>query len=100
MWAFHKRVYDYNAADYWAQVTVPVLVIYGERYLYVPVAQSIWNIDRALTKAKNSDYTILVLPRASHAFIIEHEAGQPFEWWHIASGFPNLLTAWINQRVS
>lgn len=99
MWAFHKRVYDYNAADYWAQVSVPVLVIYGERDLYVPVAQSISNIDRALTKAKNSDYTILVLPRASHAFIIEPEAGQPFEWWHIASGFPNLLTAWINQRV-
>lgn len=99
MWAFHKRVYDYNAADYWAQVTVPVLVIYGERDLYVPVTQSISNIERALTKVNNRDYTILVLPRASHAFIIEPEAGQPFEWWHLASGFPDLLTAWINQRV-
>ena len=99
MWAFHKRIYDYNSADYWAQVSVPVLVIYGERDLYVPVTQSIWNIDRALSKANNRDYTILVLPRASHAFIIEPEAGQPFEWWHIAPGFPDLLTAWINQRM-
>jgi uncharacterized protein len=99
MWAFHKRIYDYNAADYWAQVRVPVLVIYGERDLYVPVTQSISNIDRALSKAKNRDYTILVLPRASHSFIIEPEAGQPFEWWHMASGFPDLLTAWINQRM-
>jgi uncharacterized protein len=99
MWAFHKRIYDYNAADYWAQVSVPVLVIYGERDLYVPVTQSIWNIDRALSKAKNSDYTIIVLPRASHSFIIEPEAGQPFEWWHMASGFPGFLTAWINQRM-
>lgn len=99
IWAFHKRIYDYNAADYWAQVSVPVLVIYGERDLYVPIAQSILNIDRALSKAKNRDYTILVLPRASHAFNIEPEAGQPFEWWHMASGFPNLLTAWINQRM-
>jgi pimeloyl-ACP methyl ester carboxylesterase len=99
IWAFHKRIYDYNAADYWAQVSVPVLVIYGERDLYVPIAQSIVNIDRALAKAKNGDYTILVLPRASHAFNIEPEAGQPFEWWHMASGFPNLLTAWINLRM-
>jgi pimeloyl-ACP methyl ester carboxylesterase len=99
MWAFHRRIYDYNSADYWAQVSVPVLVIYGERDLYVPVTQSIRNIDRALSKAKNSDYTILVLPRASHAFIIEPDAGQPFEWWHIAPGFPDLLTAWINQRM-
>jgi pimeloyl-ACP methyl ester carboxylesterase len=99
MWNFHKRIYDYNSADYWAQVNVPVLVIYGERDLYVPVTESIRNIERALRKAKNPDYTILVLPRASHAFIIEPEAGQPFEWWHMAPGFPNLLTAWINQRI-
>jgi len=100
IWAFHKRIYDYNSADYWAQVNVPVLVIYGERDLYVPVTKSIWNIDRALSRAKNRDYTILVLPRASHAFIIEPEAGQPFEWWHISPGFPDLLTAWINQRMN
>src|SRR6184192_644607 len=83
-WAFARRIYDYNAADYWAQVSVPVLVIYGERDLYVPVAQTILNIDRALAKTKNGDYRILVLPRASHAFNIEPEAGQPFEWWHVA----------------
>jgi pimeloyl-ACP methyl ester carboxylesterase len=99
IWAFHKRIYDYNAADYWAQVSIPVLVIYGERDLYVPLAQTFLNVDRALRKAKNRDYTILVLPRASHAFNIQPEAGQPFEWSHIASGFPDLLTAWINQRM-
>jgi pimeloyl-ACP methyl ester carboxylesterase len=98
-WAFHKRVYDYNAADYWAKVDIPVLLIYGERDIYVPVAQSISNIDRALNKAGNKDYTIIMLPRASHAFNVEPEAGQPFEWWHLSSGFPDLLTAWINQRM-
>ena len=99
MWAFHKRIYDYNAADYWVQVGVPVLVIYGERDLFVPVAQSILNIDRALNKMGNKDYTILVLPRASHAFNIGPEAGQPFEWSRLSPGFPDLLAAWINQRA-
>jgi pimeloyl-ACP methyl ester carboxylesterase len=98
-WSYYRRIADYNAADYWAKVNVPVLLIYGERDVYVPVAQSISNIDRALNKAGNYDYTIIMLPRASHAFNIEPDAGQPFEWWRMASGFPDLLTAWINQRM-
>lgn len=99
IWAFHRRIYDYNAADFWTKVRVPVLAVYGERDLYVPVAQSIRNVDRALSEARNRDYTILVLPRASHSFDIEPVAGQPFEWRHMAPGFPALLTAWINQRM-
>jgi len=98
-WSYYRRIADYNAADYWAKVNVPVLLIYGERDIYVPVAQSVLNIDRALNKAGNYDYTIIMLPRASHAFNIEPDAGQPFEWWRMALGFPDLLTAWINQRM-
>jgi len=98
-WSYYKRIAEYNAADYWRKVNVPVLLIYGERDMYVPVAQSITNIDRALNWAGNKDYTIIMLPRASHAFNIEPEAGQPFEWSRLASGFPELLTAWINQRM-
>lgn len=99
-WSYYKRIADYNAADYWAKVNVPVLLIYGERDVYVPVTQSVLNIDRALNKAGNNDYTIIMLPRASHAFNIEPETGQTFEWRRMASGFPNLLTAWINQRMN
>ncbi len=97
-WAFYEHIANYNAAEYWAKVNVPALVIYGERDQLVLVARSISNIDHALNRAGNKDYTILVLPRASHAFNIEPEAGQPFEWSHLSSGFPDLLTAWINQR--
>lgn len=99
-WSYYKRIANYNAADYWAKVNVPVLLIYGERDMYVPVERSVLNIDRALNKAGNHDYTIIMLPRASHAFNIEPEAGQPCEWWHMASGFPDLLTGWINQRMN
>jgi pimeloyl-ACP methyl ester carboxylesterase len=98
-WAFNKRTYEYNAAEYWAKVTVPVLVMYGEKDLYTPVAQSISNIDRALSKAGNKDYTIIIFPRASHSFDIEPEAGLPFEWSRMAPGFPDLLIAWLNERV-
>ncbi len=98
-WAFFKSIFDYNAADYWAKVTVPVLVMYGELDLYTPVSQSIANIDGALKKAGNKDDTIIVFPRASHAFDIESEAGQPFEWSRMAPGFPDLVIAWLHERM-
>jgi pimeloyl-ACP methyl ester carboxylesterase len=98
-WPFFRKIADYNSADYWQHVNVPALVLYGERDILVPVEQSIASIDRALNKAGNQDYTIVVLPRASHAFNVEPQPGQPFEWWHMAPGFPDLLTAWIGQRT-
>jgi uncharacterized protein len=98
-WAFYRRIYDYNPIDYWTKVSVPVLVIYGEKDVISPVSQSISNIDRALSRAGNHDYTILILPRASHAFFVEPEDQQPFEWSRLAPGFPELLTAWVTQRT-
>jgi pimeloyl-ACP methyl ester carboxylesterase len=98
-WAFFQHVGDYDPAKAWERVHVPVLIIQAEHDYTVPVQQSIVNIDRALTKAGNADYTILMLPRASHTFNINPEPGQPFEWWHVAPGFPDLLPAWVNLRM-
>lgn len=98
-WSFFRQIADYNPAVYWRRVSVPVLLVYGERDILVPVGPSIANIERALQNGRNKDYTILILPRASHGLSINPEPGQPFEWWHMASGFPDLLTAWINQRM-
>jgi pimeloyl-ACP methyl ester carboxylesterase len=98
-WSFFKQIADYNPAAYWQKLSVPALLVYGERDLLVPVAPSIANIERSLENGRNEDYTILILPRASHGLSINPEPGQPFEWWHLASGYPELLTAWINQRM-
>ena len=98
-WAFFRQIADYNPAVYWRRVGVPVLLVYGERDMLVPVAPSVANIEHALQNGRNRDYTILILPRASHGLSINPEPGQPFEWWHLASGYPDLLTAWINQRM-
>jgi dipeptidyl aminopeptidase/acylaminoacyl peptidase len=98
-WSFFRQIADYNPSLYWKKVSVPVLLIYGERDILVPVGPSIANIERSLQNGRNRDYTILILPRASHGLSINPEPGQPFEWWHMASGFPDLLTAWIKQRM-
>ena len=94
-WSYYKQIASYNAADHWSKVTVPALVMYGEQDIYVPVARSIKNVDQALRRSGNQDYTILVLPRASHSFFIEPQEQDPFEWKRLSPGFPELLTTWI-----
>jgi len=74
-------------------------LIYGERDMLVPAGLRVGNIESALQSGKNRDYTILILPRASHGLSINPEPGQSFEWWHLALGHPDLLTAWLNKRM-
>jgi pimeloyl-ACP methyl ester carboxylesterase len=98
-WPFFKSTYEYNAADYWQKVTVPVLVMYGQNDLYTPVAQSIINIDHALEKAGNKDYSVIMFPRATHTFNIDLGPDQPFEWPRMAPGFPDVVLAWLHERL-
>jgi hypothetical protein len=67
--------------------------------MIVPVSRSVTKIDSALRKAKNDNYTIVILPRAAHNFNISPEPGEPFDWPRVAPGFPELLTDWVNPRV-
>ncbi|HWL38999.1 MAG TPA: alpha/beta fold hydrolase [Gemmatimonadaceae bacterium] len=98
-WSFYRRIADYNASEHWAKVTVPTLVVQAERDEYVPVAQSIPLIDAALRKAGNRDYTIIVLPRASHSFSVSPAPGEPFAWPQYSPGYADLLVAWIALRA-
>jgi pimeloyl-ACP methyl ester carboxylesterase len=97
-WNYYRNIANYDAALFWERVRVPALVVYGELDNLVPVGRSIAAIGRALGRAGNADHVILMLPRANHALNIEPEPGQPFEWWRLSPGYPELITAWINHR--
>lgn len=97
-WSYYRRVGDYDAAPHWGRVKAPVLMVYGERDLYVPVRETVTRLDAALRSAANPDYTLLVLPRASHAFNIEPEPNGPFEWFRLAPGYSDLVLSWIRLR--
>lgn len=100
IYEFYKKTGSYDSIPLWEKLKVPVLLIYGEKDRLIPVSQSIVNIERALRKAGNRDYSIIVLPRAAHNFTINPEPDQPFEWPVVAPGFSEIVTAWINQRVA
>jgi pimeloyl-ACP methyl ester carboxylesterase len=95
LWAYYRGTGNFVALRSWETVRVPVLLVYGERDQLVPVGESIRKIEGALRTAGNTEYTAILLPRAAHNLTVAPEAGEPFDWWRVTPGFPELLTAWV-----
>jgi pimeloyl-ACP methyl ester carboxylesterase len=93
-WAFSKQIADYNAATYWRDVHVPVLLLYGENDQRVPVKESITNIEASLRAAKNRRYTIRVFPGANHTLRLTPASGGGFAWPRNPPGYLETLTQW------
>jgi pimeloyl-ACP methyl ester carboxylesterase len=97
LWAYYRATGNFVALASWQKVRVPVLLVYGERDQLVPVTESIQKIEGALNRAGNTDHAAILLPRAAHNLTVTTEPAEPFDWWRVAPGFPELLTAWITQ---
>jgi pimeloyl-ACP methyl ester carboxylesterase len=98
LYKWYPPVGNFNPLPFWAQVNVPVLLIYGERDRNTPVPASLAGIGQALQKAGNTDYTPIIIPGAAHNLTIQWHTGEPFFWWHGAPGYPDLLVSWVKLR--
>jgi hypothetical protein len=67
-----KGFVTYDPAPDWAQITVPVLALFGGKDVQVDAEQNAPAVEAALAEAGNEDYEIVVLPNANHLF---QEAG-------------------------
>lgn len=81
------RNLDLDPVDYWRNVRVPVLLLYGERDDVVPVATSAERIRGALTRAGNSRVTTRVFPGENHAIAGSQE-------------FLDLMVSWVVERTA
>ena len=64
--ALMARIYDYDPVPVLEQVSCPMLAIWGERDLYVPVAASVERFAAALGRAGNGSFRLEVVPDADH----------------------------------
>jgi pimeloyl-ACP methyl ester carboxylesterase len=60
------RIYDHDPVPVLERVTCPVLAIWGQRDLYVPVAASADQFAAALGRAGNGSFRLEVVPDADH----------------------------------
>jgi len=98
LYKWYPAIGNFNPLPLWEKVAVPVLLVYGEHDRNTPVGPSLEGIGQALRKAGNPDYTPIIIPEAAHNLTIQWHPGEPFFWWHVAPGYPELLIAWVRSR--
>jgi uncharacterized protein len=92
---------DYDPVPTWRQLRCPVLAIFGERDMDIPVEASVAKIDSAQRAAGNTDYTIEVVAAADHLIMPSVTGGfthLPLAQGYAPSYFPTMAE-WLRQRA-
>ncbi len=89
-----------NPYDALIEVTIPVLMTFGELDLQVPAEQNKPKMEEALTKAGNKNFKSIIFPKANHLYQ-EAKTGNPSEYAELSKEFvPDFLKTisdWILQ---
>jgi dienelactone hydrolase len=94
-WTFSSAFALYKPLEWWAQVRVPVLLLYGADDQRVPAAESAARIGAVLRKAGNTQLTIRIFPGADHTFRLRPG---PSDWPVTAPDYIPSLVSWLAQR--
>jgi len=74
--AFMARIYDYDPVPALERVTCPLLAIWGQRDIYVPVAASVGVFAAALGRAGNAHFRLEVVRDADHGLRLPATGGE------------------------
>jgi pimeloyl-ACP methyl ester carboxylesterase len=95
------RRWQYDPTPVLRRTTCPVLALYGELDLLVPPRRNAPALVAALNEAGNGDYTVRVLPRASHLLLRTDPATwaqEPWEKAFVPGGIRHML-AWVTEHT-
>lgn len=100
IWKYYLATGNYNSLDYWKLVSVPVLLVYGEKDQIEDIKSYLHNIDNSQTNGqkKSKDITEIILPNAQHNLCIFPGKNEKFFWWYLSHGYEDLITSWIKYR--
>jgi uncharacterized protein len=103
LWASLRLIYFYDPVPILEKLTCPLLAIFGELDTPKGVAENIANMERALKKAGNKDYTLKVFPQAGHSLLVGETVdrnNQTTVPMYFAPGYHETMVDWILKRVS
>lgn len=99
---WYQYFMSHNPGQDWAQITAPVLGLYGGNDAQVDAEQNTAALEAALQRAGNADVTIQVLPTANHLFqdavsggVDEYAALPP----QLMPEFLEAISQWLLARV-
>ena len=85
--------FEFDSAVYWKRISVPCLIIYGEKDKYIPVERSI-EILKEVFSPKKELLTLKVYKDADHSIRIAPDKNQ-FGFPKYADGYTNDMVSWI-----
>ena len=101
--AWFRYFLDYDPGPTLARVTCPVLAIFGEHDLQVPVEANRAAMEALAKKAATREFTVKVIPGANHLYQAA-TTGSVSEYTRLkkefAPGFLDTLFAWLTPRIS
>ncbi len=86
---------DYLSPE-WSQVNQPVLAMWGQLDQHIPVGESVLGLKNSLAHAKNTKWTIIILPRAKHSLGISETGAIQEKWRGYAPGALQTMTDWVH----
>jgi pimeloyl-ACP methyl ester carboxylesterase len=94
-WTFSRRIASYRPLEYWARVTAPALLVYGDRDQRVPPRESAARIADAYFRARGTRLDVRLFAGADHTFRVRPAGTGKFEWPRSAPGYPDAIFEWI-----
>jgi pimeloyl-ACP methyl ester carboxylesterase len=97
-----RTLYSYDPSLALEKVTCPVLALFGELDTSTPVAPTITNMQRALTTAKNANFTHRTFSKAGHG-LLEVSTGAPSDIaksTRLAPGLLEAMTTFLGEHHS
>ena len=93
IWAWYQHYGNYDNRQAWAQVRVPVLILFGGKDALVPVAPSIAETSAILTGHGNRRVEVRVFAEADHTLHVPPRTSGG--WPHLPAGFPNVIADFV-----
>jgi hypothetical protein len=91
--------FDVDPKPILEQVHCPVLAVWGDADILVPVDKSVAVFEQSLKKAGNSDVTLTVLPKASHGLMVPTSKPTASMIDRFAPDLFDTITDWLLERV-
>ena len=100
-WTTYRGLLEPAPAPLYATLDLPILVVLGERDNRILAEPNVATFEEALAASGNNDFTIRVLPNATHGLmeIPVTDDGQPGNFERYVPGFHLGMVEWVQQRV-